>query len=70
MFEKELSENRRLWDAWTAVNTVSAFYDVQRFRDDADDVRIEPWARSVASFVKPGGIFLSLRGPPVAVGDR
>lgn len=45
-FERELGENRRLWDAWTAVNTASAFYDVQRFRDDASDVRIEAWERA------------------------
>lgn len=44
--EKELRENRQLWDAWTKVNTGSAFYDVQRFRDDPNDVRIEPWERN------------------------
>jgi SAM-dependent methyltransferase len=44
-FEKELRENRMLWDAWTPVNTDSAFYDVQRFRDDPSDVRIDPWQR-------------------------
>lgn len=42
-FEREIAENRRLWDAWTAVNTTTAFYDVQGFRDDPRDVRIEPW---------------------------
>jgi SAM-dependent methyltransferase len=45
-FEKELNENRQLWDAWTAVNTASAFYDVQRFRTDPNDVRIRPWERA------------------------
>jgi SAM-dependent methyltransferase len=45
-FEKEIAENRTLWDAWTAVNTTSAFYDVRRFRDDPHDVRIEPWERA------------------------
>lgn len=45
-FERELAENRVLWDAWTAVNTGSAFYDVARFRDDPRDVRIEPWERA------------------------
>ena len=45
-FDKEIDENRKLWDAWTAVNTGSTFYDVQRFRDRPDDVRIEPWERA------------------------
>jgi SAM-dependent methyltransferase len=44
--EKELRENRRLWDAWAKVNVASAFYDVQGFRDDPSDVRIEPWERA------------------------
>jgi SAM-dependent methyltransferase len=43
--EAELADNRRLWDAWTAIHTTGAFYDVQRFRDDPDDVRIQPWER-------------------------
>ncbi|MGZ4133459.1 MAG: class I SAM-dependent methyltransferase [Actinomycetota bacterium] len=41
--ERELADNRRLWDAWTAIHTTGEFYDVQRFRDDPADVRIEPW---------------------------
>jgi SAM-dependent methyltransferase len=41
--DRELAENRRLWDAWTAIHTTGEFYDVQRFRDDPSDVRIEPW---------------------------
>jgi SAM-dependent methyltransferase len=41
----ELADNRKLWDAWTAIHTSSEFYDVQRFRDDPKDVRIEPWER-------------------------
>ena len=45
-FARELVDNRKLWDAWTAVHTTGAFYDVQRFRDDATDVRIEPWERA------------------------
>ena len=44
--EQELAENRRLWDAWTAIHTTGEFYDVQRFRDDPNDVRIEPWERA------------------------
>jgi ubiquinone/menaquinone biosynthesis C-methylase UbiE len=44
--EQELADNRKLWDAWTAIHTTGAFYDVQRFRDDATDVRIEPWERA------------------------
>jgi SAM-dependent methyltransferase len=43
--ERELADNRRLWDAWTAIHTTGDFYDVQRFRDDPADVRIEPWER-------------------------
>lgn len=45
-YEKELRENRQLWDEWTAVHVASSFYDVQRFRDDASDVRIEPWQQA------------------------
>lgn len=44
-FERELADNRKLWDAWTAIHTTGEFYDVQRFRDDAADIRIEPWER-------------------------
>jgi SAM-dependent methyltransferase len=43
--DSEIEDNRRLWDAWTAIHTTGSFYDVQRFRDDPDDVRIEPWER-------------------------
>ena len=43
--ERELADNRRLWDAWTAIHTTGSFYDVQRFRDDPADVRIEGWER-------------------------
>jgi SAM-dependent methyltransferase len=43
--EQEIADNRRLWDAWTAIHTTGPFYDVQRFRDDPTDVRIEPWER-------------------------
>jgi SAM-dependent methyltransferase len=43
--EAELADNRRLWDSWTAIHTTGAFYDVQRFRDDPEDVRIQPWER-------------------------
>jgi SAM-dependent methyltransferase len=45
-FARELAENRNLWDAWTDVHTTGSFYDVQRFRDDPTDVRIEPWERA------------------------
>ena len=41
----EIADNRTLWDAWTAIHTKGEFYDVQRFRDDPNDVRIEPWER-------------------------
>jgi len=43
--ERELADNRKLWDAYTAIHTTSSFYDVQRFRDDPDDFRIEPFER-------------------------
>jgi SAM-dependent methyltransferase len=42
---RELADNRRLWDAWTPVHRAGEFYDVQRFRDDPNDVRIEGWER-------------------------
>ena len=35
-----------MWDAWTPIHTTGEFYDVQRFRDDPADVRIEPWERA------------------------
>lgn len=44
-FDKELGENRKLWDDWTAIHTTGAFYDVDRFRTDPSDVRIETWER-------------------------
>ena len=42
---QELDDNRKLWDAWTAIHTTGAFYDVQRFRDDQNDIRIAAWER-------------------------
>jgi SAM-dependent methyltransferase len=44
-YEREIADNRKLWDAWTAIHTVGSFYDVQRFRDDPSDVRIQDWER-------------------------
>jgi SAM-dependent methyltransferase len=44
--EREIADNRKLWDAWTAIHTAGSFYDVQRFRDDHADVRIRPWERA------------------------
>ena len=44
--EREIADNRKLWDAWTAIHTTSDFYDVRRFRDDPTDVRIEPWEQA------------------------
>ena len=44
-FGKELGENRRLWDAYTPIHTAGPFYDVDRFRRDPSDLRIEPWER-------------------------
>jgi SAM-dependent methyltransferase len=43
---REIADNRKLWDAWTPIHTSGSFYDVQRFRDDPTDVRIEPWERA------------------------
>jgi SAM-dependent methyltransferase len=43
---REIADNRKLWDAWTPIHTSGSFYDVQRFRDDPADVRIEPWERA------------------------
>ncbi len=43
--EQEIADNRKLWDAWTAIHTAGSFYDVQRFRDDPSDVRIQDWER-------------------------
>jgi SAM-dependent methyltransferase len=43
---REIADNRKLWYAWTPIHTSGSFYDAQRFRDDPDDVRIEPWERA------------------------
>ncbi len=43
--EHELADNRKLWDAYTAIHTTGSFYDVQRFRDDPHDHRIRPFER-------------------------
>lgn len=43
--DREIADNRKLWDAWTPIHTSGDFYDVARFRDHPDDVRIEPWER-------------------------
>jgi SAM-dependent methyltransferase len=43
--ERELADNQRLWDAYTAIHTTGSFYDVQRFRDDPGDNRIRPFER-------------------------
>jgi SAM-dependent methyltransferase len=45
-YEKELRENRQLWEEWTPVNVGSAFYDAQRFRADPTDVRIADWQQA------------------------
>jgi SAM-dependent methyltransferase len=45
MHERERADNRKLWDAWTPIHTSGEVYDVQRFRDDPSDVRIEPRER-------------------------
>jgi SAM-dependent methyltransferase len=43
--EREFADNRKLWDAWTALHTTGSFYDVERFRRDPTDNRIEGWER-------------------------
>ncbi|MEA2521719.1 MAG: hypothetical protein QOI81_1365 [Actinomycetota bacterium] len=43
---QEFADNRRLWDAWTAIHTAGEFYDVERFRADATDNRIDPWEQA------------------------
>lgn len=43
---REFADNRKLWDAWTAIHTTGEFYDVDRFRTDPTDNRIEPWEQS------------------------
>jgi SAM-dependent methyltransferase len=44
-FDREIGENRKLWDAWTAIHTTGSFYDVDRFRRDPSDNRIAAWER-------------------------
>ncbi len=44
--ERELADNRKLWDAWTAIHTTGDFYDVERFRSDPTDNRIAPWEQA------------------------
>lgn len=41
--DQALADNHRLWEAWTAVHTRSSFYDVERFRNDPGDLRIDDW---------------------------
>jgi SAM-dependent methyltransferase len=36
-----LAANRRLWDEWTAINSTSAFYDVEAFKRGG--VRLRDW---------------------------
>jgi SAM-dependent methyltransferase len=43
--QREFADNRKLWDAWTALHTTGSFYDVDRFRRDPKDNRIHPWER-------------------------
>jgi 2-polyprenyl-3-methyl-5-hydroxy-6-metoxy-1,4-benzoquinol methylase len=44
-YEREFADNRKLWDAWTALHTSGSFYDVDRFRRDPTDNRIRQWER-------------------------
>jgi SAM-dependent methyltransferase len=43
--DDEFADNLRLWNAWTEVHTRGSFYDVDRFRRDPADNRIDPWER-------------------------
>jgi SAM-dependent methyltransferase len=43
--EREFADNLKLWNAWTAIHTTGEFYDVDAFRKDPNDVRIDPWER-------------------------
>lgn len=45
-YDREIADNRRLWDAWTAIHTTGSVYDVPRFRDDPTDARIDPWEQT------------------------
>jgi SAM-dependent methyltransferase len=41
-----LEENRRLWDAWTAIHLDSSFYDVASFRDGGErPIRVKDYER-------------------------
>ena len=51
-FGAELADNRKLWDAWTAIHTTGSFYDVDRFRSDPSDLRIAPWEREEVGSVE------------------
>ncbi|MEA2558061.1 MAG: hypothetical protein QOG88_1599 [Actinomycetota bacterium] len=44
--EREFADNRKLWDAWTAIHTAGEFYNVERFRTHPDDNRIQPWEQN------------------------
>ena len=41
-----LRANRDLWDAWTAINARSAFYDVASFRSGERGIRLSDYERS------------------------
>ena len=69
----EIADNRKLWDAWTAIHTTGAFYDVQRFRDDPTDVRIAPLERAEVGDVDgqvPAPPAMPFRAGHAVVGPR
>jgi ubiquinone/menaquinone biosynthesis C-methylase UbiE len=43
--EDALRANRELWDAWTAINAASPFYDVATFRNGERPIRIRDYER-------------------------
>ena len=40
-----IAENKRVWDAWTAIHVDSAFYDVESFRDGRNGIRLSDYER-------------------------
>jgi SAM-dependent methyltransferase len=40
-----IAENKRVWDAWTAIHVDSAFYDVESFRDGRHGIRLSDYER-------------------------
>ena len=43
--DEALRRNRELWDAWTKIHVVSAFYDVASFRNGERPIRVADYER-------------------------